>query len=363
MKQVQLANGVVLKNPLVMAPMTTQLSYFNGVVTNDEVTYYANRSKDVSMVITGATNVQKNGKGWFGELGVYDDSHIEGLTRLAKGIQQQGAKAILQIFHAGRMTSRAVLDGEQPVSASSIKAERTNAETPRELTDTEIYEVIADFKQGTRRAIQAGFDGIELHGANTYLIQQFFSPHSNRRTDDWGGTLDKRFKFILLLVKELSQLIAEEASEEFIFGYRFSPEEYETPGIRMADTAYLIEKLLEWPLDYLHVSLNDYHRESNEVDYQGQSILTWVHKVINGRLPLMGVGGVTTSADVEQVLQDAELVAVGQALLIDPDWGGKILTHRDSEIRSRKDLGNDVNLTMMDVPELWDFVHAVRPDK
>lgn len=362
MKQVSL-NQVILKNPLVMAPMTTQLSFFNGIVTEDEINYYANRSKDVGMVITGASNVQKKGKGWFGELGVYSDAHIEGLSRLASAIKGEGAKAVLQLFHAGRMTSSAVLNGEQPVSASQVKAMRANAEEPRALTNEEIYQVIEDFKHATYRAIQAGFDGIELHGANTYLIQQFYSPHSNRREDQWGGTLDKRFMFIEKLTDAIGKVIKEHASEGFIFGYRFSPEEYEIPGIRMEDTRILIERLSVKPIDYLHLSVNDYQRQSIQKEYQGQSLIEWVHTLTKGKIPLMGVGGVTTKEDVAQVLSHCELVAVGHALLIDPRWGKKIIEGRENDIRTRKDLGNDKELEMTDVPELWEFVQRLRPDK
>ena len=200
-------SGVTLPNRLMMAPMTTQLSFYNGVITEDEITYYQERSKGLGAVITGAANVQDIGKGWPGELSIAHDEMIPRLSDLAKAIKENGAKAIVQIFHGGRMTSRATLSGEQTVSASAIPAERPNAETPRALSEDEILETIKAFGEATRRAIEAGFDGVELHGANTYLIQQFFSPHSNRREDQWGGSLENRYRFIDEVVKSVFQAV------------------------------------------------------------------------------------------------------------------------------------------------------------
>ena len=206
-QSITLPSGVQLKNRLMLSPMTTQLSFFNGVITEDEITYYKQRSKGLGAVITGAANVQDIGKGWPGELSIAHDEMIPRLSELAKAIQGEGAKAIIQIFHGGRMTSRATLSGEQPVSASAVAAKRPDAETPRAMSEEEIVETIQAFGKATRRAIESGFDGIELHGANTYLIQQFFSPHSNRREDQWGGSLENRYRFIEELLTDRKSVV------------------------------------------------------------------------------------------------------------------------------------------------------------
>ena len=122
------------------------------------------------------------------------------------------------------------------------------------MTESEIQEIIRAFGESTRRAIEAGYDGIEIHGANGYLVQQFFSPHSNRRDDQWGGSVENRMKFPLAIVDEVQRVVAEHAKGPFIVGYRFSPEEPETPGITMADTLDLVDALADKNLDYLHVS-------------------------------------------------------------------------------------------------------------
>ncbi len=180
----QFKNGLTVKNRIVMSPMTTMTSFYNGMVTSDEVNYYAARAGGPGMIITGVANVTALGKGFEGELSVASDDMIPGLARVASAIHQNGTKAILQIFHAGRKSTRKVLRGAQPVSASAIAASYpADSDTPRAMTEAEIETTITAFGEATTRAIKAGFDGVELHGANTYLLQQFFSPNANQRTD------------------------------------------------------------------------------------------------------------------------------------------------------------------------------------
>jgi len=325
-------SGITLKNRLMMSPMTTRQSFFDGEVTQDEIAYYTRRAHGVGAVITGAANVQAGGKGWPGELSVADDAMLPRLHDLATAIQGAGAKAILQVVHAGRMTHRATLGGEQIVSASAVPALRPDAEIPRAMTNAEILATIQAFGDATRRAIQAGFDGIELHGANTYLIQQFFSPHSNRRDDQWGGSRDNRARFIKELLKCVFAAVETYADRPFLVGYRISPEEFETPGIQFEDTLWLLQKLAKTKLDYIHISLNHYDRVARTDGYQAKSILAYVQAAIGGQIPLVGVGSVRNRHDVKQVLRHADLVAVGEQLLFDPDWATKLVTYQDKQI-------------------------------
>ena len=322
-------SGVTLTNRLMMSPMTTQQSFYNGTVTQDEIQYYADRAKGLGAVITGAANVQAQGKGWPGELSIASDDMLPQLHALAGAIQAQGAKAIVQIFHAGRMTHAATLMGEQPVSASAVAALRPDAETPRAMTIDEIHDTVIAFGEATRRAIQAGFDGVELHGANTYLLQQFFSPHSNRREDEYGGSREKRYRFIKEVLDSVFAAVEKYADRPFLVGYRVSPEEFETPGIRFDDTLWLLDQLKATNLDYVHLSLNAYDRVARDQQHDQKSMLAYVHEQLAGQLPLIGVGGVRTRADVNNVLQNAELVAVGQQLLYDPSWAVKLATGAD----------------------------------
>ncbi len=230
----QFNNGLTLKNRVVMSPMTTMTSFYNGMVTSDELNYYAARAAGPGMVITAVANVADSGKGFEGELSVASDDMIPGLTKLARTLHQNGTKAIMQIFHAGRKSNHHILRGDQPVSASAVAAVYPpDSETPRALTEDEIQQLIVDFGEATRRAIAAGFDGVELHGANTYLLQQFFSPNSNQRTDNWGGSREKRMNFALAVIDAAKSAIKKYADRPFLLGYRISPEEIENPGIRL----------------------------------------------------------------------------------------------------------------------------------
>lgn len=322
-------SGVTLTNRLMMSPMTTQQSFYNGTVTQDEIQYYADRAKGLGAVITGAANVQAQGKGWPGELSIASDDMLPQLHALAGAIQAQGAKAIVQIFHAGRMTHAATLMGAQPVSASAVAALRPDAETPRAMTIDEIHDTVIAFGEATRRAIQAGFDGVELHGANTYLLQQFFSPHSNRREDEYGGSREKRYRFIKEVLNSVFAAVEKYADRPFLVGYRVSPEEFETPGIRFDDTLWLLDQLKATNLDYVHLSLNAHDRVARDQQHDQKSMLAYVHERLAGQLPLIGVGGVRTREDVNNVLENAELVAVGQQLLYDPSWAVKLATGAD----------------------------------
>lgn len=360
-EQVKFRRGLTLKNRLVMAPMTVKMSFYDGTVTKDELDYYHLHADGLGAVITGAANVEDGGKGWDGEESVADDKFIPGLSKLAGRIKREGTRAILQLFHAGRMTDSKVLRGEQPVAPSAVAAERPGAETPREMRDDEILGLIESFAQATKRAIAAGFDGVELHGANTYIIQQFFSPHSNRRTDIWGGSLEKRYHFIDELVDTVTSVVDESGVKDFVVGYRFSPEEYEEPGIRFKDTLWLVDKLADKPLDYLHVSLPSWKKVSDSPEYQDKSMLAYIHETIANRVPLIGVGDVHSKSDVEDVLKDSELVAVGRALLFDPQWTSKMLRGEEEKIKRRVSM-SDMELLLIS-NGTWEFLEMMSAEK
>lgn len=325
--------GLELKNRIVLAPMTNYMSFSDGTVTTDELNYYKLRSGEVGAVITAAANVQPDGKIAGGQWGIYDDKFIPSLAKVASAIKKNGTKAILQIFHAGRMTNSSVLGGTQIVAPSTVPAERPNAETPREITSDEILKLIENFKLATERAMKAGFDGVEFHGGNTYIIQQFFSPHSNRRDDEWGGSLEKRFRFVETVVDTVIDFVEQSGAKDFIVGYRFSPEEYEIPGISLEDTLYLVDKLSDKKLDYLHISLGNYDKVSISDEYKEKPMLEYINDKIDGRVPFIGVGDVRTKKDAEKVLNNADLVAVGRAILIDPHWTSKMIDGHEGLIR------------------------------
>ncbi|WP_317957420.1 NADH-dependent flavin oxidoreductase [Paenibacillus chitinolyticus] len=327
--------GITLKNRVVMAPMTTMSSFFDGSITRDEVDYYAVRAGGPGMIITGVAYVAENGKGFEGELSIAKDTDIKGLSKIANAIHKNGTKAVIQIFHAGRKTNSKILRGVQPVSSSPIAATRpADSETPHELTHEEIDGIIQDFGKATLRAIQAGFDGVELHGANTYLLQQFVSPHSNRRLDQWGGSFKKRVQFPLAVIHEVASVIANNAKKPFLLGYRLSPEEIETPGIRLDDSLAFARMLGDTPIDYLHLSMANYKRTSLHETSDQEPLLDKFVQVMANKKPIIGIGSVERPEDAEAVIHaGATLVALGRQLIREPKWVQKVETGDLDSIR------------------------------
>lgn len=327
--------AVQLKNRIVIPPMTEQLSFEDGTVTSDEIAYYAQHTGGAGLFITATANVNALGKGFEGELSIADDRFIPSLSRLAAAMKQNGTKAVIQIFSAGRMSNSKILRGEQPVSASAVAAERPDAQVPRELTPAEIEQTIKDFGLATKRAIEAGFDGVEVHGANTFLLQQFFSPHSNRRTDAWGGSLEKRMKFPLAVVQEVAQVIAQYAPKSFLLGYRLSPEELENPGITLDDTLQLIDELKQYPIDYLHVSQGDVWKTPSRDSKSTVVVNEAIKQRLAGAMPLIVVGGIKTPQQAQKASEEFDLVAMGHESIWEPKWVQKVQSHEEQAIRYR----------------------------
>ena len=352
--------GITLRNRVLMAPMTTSSSTTEGEVTEDELIYYLVRSSGPGAVITACAYISSEGQAFPNGMSIAKDSHIEGLSRLASVIKLQGAKAILQVYHGGRMSQRKFNGGRQPISPSAVRAERKWADTPKELTEGGINILIHQFGSAVKRAIDAGFDGVELHGANTYLLQQFFSPHSNQRTDKWGGSLEKRLTFPLEVVRHCQDIIDQYAKKPFLLGYRFSPEEIETPGIRIDDTLYLVDALINEEIDYLHLSVNFYYQPSlNGFREYKQQIPQKIGEHIGERVPLISVGSIKSSDDAEKALHYSQMIALGKQLIIDPKWVQKI---QNDEERTIETAISKSNYPAYHIPEaLWNTLISI-PD-
>lgn len=350
-----LKSGVQVKNRVVMAPMTNFSSNPDGTVTDGEVEYYVRRSSGVGMVITACAYVTQNGKGFPGEFGADSDEMIPSLRRLASAIQEKGAKAVLQIFHGGRSCPPDLVPGGETVSASAVPEEKEGAPTPRALSHEEIEFIIGSFGDATRLAILAGYDGVEIHGANGYLLHQFFSPHSNRREDRWGGSLEKRMAFPLAVVDEVQRVVKEHAQHPFVVGYRFSPEEPETPGITMGDTLALIDKLADKDLDYLHVSLMEFWSQPRRgVEDLSRPRIELITERVAGRVPVIGVGSIHTPDEALKALQDVPLVALGRELIMEPDWVEKVQAGRTDEIKTTVTKHDQERLVVPD--PLWNAI-------
>lgn len=332
-------NGVSVKNRLFLAPMTTDSGTEAGGLSEEDLEFLLKRSAGFGAVIVGSHSIAPTGsafqKGW----NSYNPVNHATLKSLVEKVHAFDTKIILQIYHAGRMAQPAFIDYAQPVGPSRVPALRPFASFPREMTEEEIRGVVKAFAEATATAMDLGFDGVELHGANTYLLQQFFSPHSNRHMDEWGGSLEKRMRFPLAVIAACHTVIREKANRPFLLGYRFSPEERETPGIRLKDTRRLLSELSGQPIDYLHVSMDDFRKHSAE----GEPLLDSLVQAIPVSLPLIACGNIRSGDDVEAALLKTPLLSVGNAGVIDPDWPKRILEGGDTKqtikIHERERLG------------------------
>jgi 2,4-dienoyl-CoA reductase-like NADH-dependent reductase (Old Yellow Enzyme family) len=320
---------VVLPNRLALAPMTTYSSTADGTVTADEVEFLRRRAAGgLGTVITAACYVERVGQGFVGQWACDDDRHLPSLRQVAEAVRAEGAVALLQIHDAGRMSDPAVVP--QPRAPSAVPAARPNALTPRAMSQDEIQASIAAFAAAARRAMQAGYHGVEIHGANTYLLQQFFSPHSNRRDDEWGGDLERRLRYPLAVTRAVREAVGGRG----VVGYRFSPEETEEPGITLDDTLALLDRLAALELDYLHISLWDYTRGSLRDPHDLRRVTPLVVEHLRGRVPLMAVGAIETPEQARLPLADgADLVALGRVALCEPEWAAKVRAGQQADLR------------------------------
>ncbi|MCP1204394.1 flavocytochrome c [Pantoea sp. B550] len=329
-----LPGGAVLKNRLVMAPMTTCTGFYDGTVTSELVEYYRARAGSIGTVIVECCFIDNRGPAFPGAIAIDSDNKIPGLKRIADAIKSEGSTAILQIYHGGRMVE--LIGGKTPVAPSAIAAPREGATQPLALSAEEVETMITKFGDAVNRAIKAGFDGVEIHGANTYLIQQFYSPNSNQRDDKWGGSRDNRARFPLEVLEITHKMAERFAHNSFIIGYRFSPEEIEVPGIRFDDTLYLLEKLAARGLDYVHFSVGQLLRPSI-VDTQDPTPLiekfVAMRSPVLAKVPVIGVGGVVNKADAELALEKGyDLVAIGKACIAYPNWADRIINNEHLEL-------------------------------
>ena len=345
-----LNNGVTIKNRLVVAPMTHFGSQADGLISDQERTFLSNRAGDMGLFITAATLVQKDGKAFHGQPEATGEHCLDSLKETAQILQQQGAKAILQIHHGGSKAMDDLLDGLDKISASDSEAEHA-----REATAEEVEALIASYAQAADLALRAGFDGVEIHGANTYLIQQFYSAQSNRRNDQWGGSLENRMRFPLAVIDAVVAVREKHQRNDFIIGYRFSPEEPGDDGLTMIETGALIDALVQKPLQYLHVSLWEFDKKIRRGGDTAQTRMQFIHERINGKLPLIGVGNLFTADQILAAYETgwAEFIALGKTVMINPHIATQIREGREDEIETQLDPTRADHYGLPDT--LWGF--------
>lgn len=342
-----------------MAPMTTWSSNDDYTVSDDEVRYYEARVKGVGLVITGCTHVTPNGIGFTNEFASYDDSFLPSLKKLALAAKSGGAPAILQIFHAGNKALPELTPGNEVVSASAVEVAPTpfvNSQTiPRALSHAEILNIIHALGEVTRRAIEAGFDGVELHGAHGFLIQNFFSPAFNLRTDEWGGSADNRMKFALAVVEEVQKVISLHSNRPFLLGYRISPEE--PGGYTLEDIFPLLDKLIDLKIDYLHASLASVLQSTPTGSTDKKPIAKAILDYVNERIPVIAAGQIKNLEDAASAISmGLSLVAIGQTLVINPNW--MELAAKGEKVDESLKLSKLPDLAIPS--KLWNIIDAVK---
>jgi 2,4-dienoyl-CoA reductase-like NADH-dependent reductase (Old Yellow Enzyme family) len=334
-------SGREMANRFAIAPLTTDSSHDDGTATENELEFVRRRAAGgFGATISSAAYVAQDGRSWQG-IGAAHDGHLSSLHRLAQAMQAAGGLAILQIYDGGRI-AKPELIGEQRLRApSAVASLRPGAKTPRAMTSDEVGNLVASFREAASLARKAGFDGVEVHGANHYAVHQFFSPRANHRVDKWGGTLSKRMNFPLAV----AQAVRDALGPKLIAGFRVTPFESEPDGYTLEDAKLLCHELARLGLDYISVSLDDY-RNSRPVGetrvYDGTvekrytpavNPITEFARVIAGRAAVMASGGIKTCMDAEGAIEmGADLVAVGRAVVVDPEWLSKVRSKREASI-------------------------------
>lgn len=312
-------SGKIAPNRISLAPMTNMQSHEDGTLSDDEYRWLVRRAKEgFGVIFTCAAHVSPDGQGWKGELGIFHDRHLEGLTRLARGIQEYGSLAIVQIFHGGARSPEK-LTGLQPWSASAHSMTFGDAEVAsRAATEEDIEQVIEAFVEAAVRAYQAGFDGVELHGAHGYLLHQFLSTETNRRTDQWGGTSENRTRLIRKILTDIKAVVP----ASFMVGVRLSPEDLFTyKGIDFDEALDTAAMLARDGADFIHVSPWDTFKKPEKYPDADKSIVTYFREKLPPNVPLITAGNIWSAADAQQVLDmGADFIALGRAGIGVPDW-------------------------------------------
>jgi 2,4-dienoyl-CoA reductase-like NADH-dependent reductase (Old Yellow Enzyme family) len=334
-------SGQEIANRFVIAPLTTDSSHEDGTATDGELEFIRRRAASgFGAAISSATYVEQDGRSWQGT-GAAHDGHLSSLRRLAEAMRASGSLAILQIYDGGRIAKPELIGEECLRAASAVASLRPGARTPRAMTADEVENLIARFREAASLARKAGFDGVEIHGANHYAVHQFFSPRANHRDDHWGGSLSKRMNFPLAV----AEAVRDALGPKLVTGFRVTPFEAEAGGYTLDDAKLLCSELARLNLDYISVSLDDYRmsRPTGEARVYDRPVentaaptaspITEFARVIAGRSAVMASGGIKTCVDAEGAIKlGADLVAVGRAVVVDPEWLSKVRSKSEKAI-------------------------------
>lgn len=319
---VSFRNGVTAKNRVALAPMTNVQSHDDGSLSDDELAWLVRRARGgFGLIETCAAHVSPEGQGFPGELGIFDDRLLPGLTRLATALRSEGAQSsvpsvppvsIVQLFHGGARASQR-LTGQRSFSASE---QPSDPENPRAATEEDIVRTIAAFRAAALRALRAGFDGVELHGAHGYILGQFLSRTQNQRSDGWGGDLAGRARFL----REALRAVRAAVPASFVVGVRLSPEDFgQAKGLDLDESLQVASWLCEDGIDFLHVSL--WQAQRNTQKRPSEHAMPLFRKACPSDVRLIAAGAVWTVEEAQALLdKGTDIVALGRAAIANPDW-------------------------------------------
>ncbi len=309
--------GLSLKNRLVMPPMGTNMATEDGEVTDRHIRHYTARARGgVGLIVVEHTYVLKDGRVSQEQMGLYDDKLIPNLKRLVEAIHAEGTKVVIQLTHAGAKAPRDIT-GKQPVGPWDVMPPN-GKESPRPLTIPEIKAIVVRFGEAAYRAVEAGFDSIELHGAHGYLLCQFLSPSTNKRNDAYGGDLAGRLLFPLEVIKEVKVRLGENVP---LF-YRFGADDMVEGGLTPQEAKLAARHLEQAGVDVIDVSGGLGGDGQNRFTEQGYFIP--LAEGIRGmvKVPVIGVGNITELEYADRVVREqrVDMVAFGRKLLSNPEF-------------------------------------------
>jgi 2,4-dienoyl-CoA reductase-like NADH-dependent reductase (Old Yellow Enzyme family)/thioredoxin reductase len=327
---------MTLRNRIVVPPMENLFNNADGSVSEDLIAYYERRAKGgAGMIVIQNSHVDnKASRSAVCQLSVASHHMVPGLNKLAETIKMRGAGSVMQIGHGGRQTSPDSVPDMRPVAPSEVPTEE-GAEPPRALSIPEIIEIEDAFAAAAGRVRMAGFDGVEIHSAHGYLVCEFISPLTNKRTDEYGGSFEKRCRFCLNIIRKVRETVG----ATFTVGVRISGDEYMEGGLSQEEAAKYAKTLADTGLiEYLHVSSSNYgsfpHMFPTMYYERGhlRHLAAGVKKLVN--IPVISVGSYNVKVAEEALLAgDADLISIGRGSLADPDIPNKLAVGEVDDIR------------------------------
>ncbi len=310
--------GLSMKNRFMLAPLTNTQSFEDGTLSDDEFLWLTLRAKgNFGITMSCASHVQEIGKGFPGQLGIFDNKHIDGLKRLTDEIRKYESLSVAQLHHAGMRSPEEII-GESPVCPSAD--EKTKS---RSLSNEEVNFLRDDFINAAIRAKKSGYDGIELHGAHGYILCQFLSSSINKREDEYGGSLKNRSRIIF----EIIDGIRSECGKDFLLGIRLSAERF---GIKLTESKTLCQKLIDdGKIDFLDISLWDSFKDPVEEEHKDKTLLQHFTELNRKKVLLTVAGNIRTGEDVDKIISsDVDFVTIGRAAILHHDFPNKVIENQ-----------------------------------